>query len=57
MSGLDAKQQAAAQRWAKRRQNAPTNERDNARGYNHSPNHDKENKMERSHGPEDDIEP
>ena len=53
---LETRQQAAAERWATRRPNAPPNERNNARNYEDSPNQDKENKMERRHGPEDDAE-
>jgi Ti-type conjugative transfer relaxase TraA len=55
---LDAKQQAAAERWAARQQNAPANERDTSRNpepnRDHSP--DAANEYTR-HGPDDGFEP
>jgi Ti-type conjugative transfer relaxase TraA len=56
---LDARQQAAAERWAARQQNAPQPARDDSREANrdHSPHPENENTPERTRrGPEDDLE-
>jgi Ti-type conjugative transfer relaxase TraA len=53
---VDARQQAAAERWAARQQKKLSSERTS--GRDHSPDAEKENKIEHSRdGPEDDLSP
>jgi Ti-type conjugative transfer relaxase TraA len=59
MTDLDAKQQAAAERWAARKKNAPHPTRDSNREPNrdHSPHPENENAREHTRdGPEDDMD-
>jgi hypothetical protein len=58
---LDARQQAAAERWAARQQNTPTpgqaTDRNQTHTQSHSPAYEKNHTPElRRHGPEDDLE-
>jgi len=58
MQDLDARQQAAAERWAARKQNAQQRTRDSKREqtHDHSPHPENENTPERTRpGPEDDL--